>query len=70
MKRNYVYYYTIVCQINAPEISHTSSHRVPINRETYLKSRTQPAMASHQLARNKNLMYWPDHIWEPNPKEI
>lgn len=52
-KLYYAYYYTTAFQINVIEISHTSSHTVHINRETYLQSITQLAMISHQSARNK-----------------
>lgn len=52
-KLYYAYYHIIVFQINALEISHTNSHRIHINRETYLNSITQLAMISHQLSRNK-----------------
>lgn len=43
------------------ETSHTNSHTVHINRETYLEGIMQLAMILHQLPRNKKL-YLPDHI--------
>lgn len=52
-KLYYTHNYTTVFQINVIEISHTISHTIHINRETYLQSITQLAMISHQSARNK-----------------